>query len=442
MNRLSTKDRQRVSDALAECARETKSIDNPTELSDAAYNLLSKKLGDNPGLFKAACQVYNSCKSIHKLSEADDKTRGNSFSILDVQELSNRLAEDTAKNIRKAASAPAVFSAVPRRSGETVGSLSKTASSQTKNEKVTKLQLPADFDYKKYLRDAVNEMENLIHKYASALNTAEREAAQAFERFVTAFATEPRYVRKEASARLHANFNVLADELLQRFDEARPLHKIASEEYSTKYCGTPTIPSTGIYKQAMEAMLASEKLKQAEEFYHTAVATIADAAMDLSRKYMAIEKQAAAGTSMAVAATGGASAGAGGSLSKILFGDDATSQEAIKRKIYTTDLSNALMSHGTKRAFMHAVQNPTISKYAVHKIVSAFNKAMAQLPVNARLVPATANQQLIESLMIDALATGAVPSKADTEVIANLANTLGKLPTAQGIYEGNNPDVA
>lgn len=431
-----------MSEALAECARETKDIDNPAELSDAAYNLLSKKLGDNPGLFKAACQVYNSCKSIHKLSEADDKTRGNSFSILDVQELSSRLAQDSAKNIRKAASAPAVFSTVPGRRNSGAGNtLTKTASEKKQKIENSKVTLPDDFDYKNHLRDAVQDMESLIHKYSSALTKAERNANLAFERFVTAFATETKHVRKEAAARLHANFGVMADELIKQFDSVRPLHKLASAEYVGKYRGTPSLPSTGIYKLAMESMLASEELKQAEEAYHTAVSEVANEATSLTRKYLALSKSAGA-TGMAVAATGGASAGAGGAISRLLFGESPTSQESLRRKIYTTELSNELISLGSKRAFMHAVQNPTISKYALHKILSAYNKAIAQLPANARLVPATANQQLIESLMIDALATGSVPSKADAEVISTLANTLGKMQTSQGIYEGNNPDVA
>lgn len=439
MNKLSTKDRQRVSDALAECARETKNIDNPSELSDAAFNLLSKKLGDNPGLFKAACQVYNSCKSIHKLSEADDKTRGDSFSILNVQELSDRLAKSRATNLKKAASAPAVFTVVRNRAIQKAEKPLDKKASASKDTKTP--QEEVKLDCRRYLRDAVQDMENLINKYAAALKAAECRESASFDRFVTAFATEPRHIRKEAAARLHANFSELADELFTRFATVRPMQKLAAVEYKGKYRGTPSLPDTGLYKAAMEAMIATEDVRQAQEFYRTAVKSLAEDAMDLTRKYTGLDKQAA-GAGLATAVTGGASAGMGSTIAKTFFGEgDDISSEALRKKIYNTELTNALLSHGSKRAFMHAVQDPTISKYALHKIVTAFNKAIAKLPPNAKLVPATANQQLIESLMIDALATGSVPSKADTEVISTLADTLGKLQTNQGVYKGNNPDA-
>ena len=439
MNKLSTKDRQRVSDVLAECARETKDIDNPAELSDRAYSILSNKLGDNPGLFKAACQVYNSCKSIHKLSEADDNTRGNSFSILDVQELSSRLAKENDKSIRKAASAPAVFSTVPVARRSTEKAIRKVASAVDEAEDlIIKVKLPDNFDYKNHMREAVVGMEDLLTKSASMVTTAEREYHAALERFVTHFATVAKDIRKEAAARLQANFGELADNLIDTFNRLRPLQKLASAEYSDKYRGTPSIPEAPLYKVAMEAMIAADALEKAEEQNNTIVETVADAATDLSRKYMNVTKEAAAG--MSIAATGMAAGGGSGLVSK-LFGEGGNDDEAIRRKIYTTDLSNALLAHGTKRAFMSAVMNPSIAKYPLHKIVAAFNKAIANLPPNSRLVSPTANQKLVEGLMIENLATGSTPSKADVELYSNLATSLGKLKTAQGIYEGNNPDV-
>ena len=80
--------------------------------------------------------------------------------------------------------------------------------------------------------------------------------------------------------------------------------------------------------------------------------------------------------------------------------------------------------------------NDSLAKYPLSKLVPAYNKAVATLPPNTRLAPATANQALIESLMAKDLATGSVPSKADIELISALANTLGKYRVEDGIIQG------
>ena len=427
-NKLSNSDRQRVSDALTECARKTKDIDDPVKLADAAYSILSDKLGDRPGLFKAACQVYNSCKSIHKLSEASDDTRGNSFSILNVQDMSDRLQRDNANAIRKAASVPAKFTI--NKIEETTEQLVKTASADRTIEpelKLIKAPRLGISDAKRFIREELEDIESLLRKSASQLRNAEMEYADSFDMFVSAFATESTSVRKEAAARLYANFNTQADALIQEFGSVRPMQKLASESYNNKYVGTPSLPDTAVCRLAKIAMDNKVALDKQRSDYDTIVNELAEATINYSREYMAMHKRASeallAGTAL-------------GGLSKVL-GFEETKKDDIHDAVFTTDAMNRMLAHSYKRSFIRAATQKAIAKYSLDKIVPAFNRAVAKLPANTRMIPATANQQLIESLMIDELAKGSVPSGNDAEIIANLAESVGKLRTNKGMYEGN-----
>lgn len=431
MNKLSAMDRQRVTDALSECARKTRDIENNSELGESAYNILSKKLGDNPGLFKAACQVYNSCKSIHKLSEADDNSRGNSFSILNVQEMADRLAKDNQNKIRKAASAPATFT----RTVTPEGSLNKAASATATTAKsLTRIEMPkfSEREYKSFMRDELEDITAFLTKTASELNRAINKKDAALESFVSNYATETRAIRKDAAARLYANYKDKGLQLLEDFGKARPMSKVASEEYIHKYVGTPSIPNTQLYKTAHEAIKATGDLEKVVDDYITKVKSAATSVINIAKAYTANLRKKAAKFETEMDAS---------SLASILGLNDVDNKEKLKDEIYNTEFTNNLLAHSYQRAFMQSVRNEAISKYALHKITEAFNRAVAKMPPNTRLVPATANQQLIESLMIDELAKGNIPSKADTEVISNLASTLGKLDTDKGVYKGNQADA-
>jgi hypothetical protein len=109
----------------------------------------------------------------------------------------------------------------------------------------------------------------------------------------------------------------------------------------------------------------------------------------------------------------------------------------LKEKIYTAEFTNALLAHSHKRALMRALANPVIAKYGIPYAIKSYNRSIAKLPANQRQIPATANQSLIESMMIADLASGSVPSKADVEIIANLADTLGKMRSESGVLLGN-----
>lgn len=430
--KLSAIDRQRVSNALTKCAAATKDIESAAELSEKAYQLLAKELGDNPGLFKAACQVYNSCKSIHKLSEADDSTRGNSFAILNVHELTDRLESDKANAIRKAASAPAIFIKSPTSVSEKP--LEKAASApapkQSRANKLPSAEI-AKADYATFLTSELRDAEQLLYKSAGMVRRAERIYQDAIDAFVSAMATEPSAMRKQAAARLYANYGERIVEAFDKLAEKRPLSKVASADYRCKYKGTPSLPTGVVGNTAVKLIEAADMLEARTKMHDVILEKTASMVLDHCRSYYGLGKTAAAGDGLAglvVKST---------ALKQItdLFGDGDTDKDVAK-DIFNSEFVNNMIAHSHRRAFMRAALNDALSVYPLHKLVPAYNRAVATLPANTRLMPATANQALIESLMAKELATGSVPSKADAELISTLANTIGKLRVKDGLVEG------
>ena len=422
--KLSAVDRQRVSNALTKCAAATKDIEKNEELAEKAYQILSKELGDNPGLFKAACQVYNSCKSIHKLSAADDNTRGDSFSILNVQDMCGRLSEDKAKTIRKAASAPAVFGKIERPTSEEP--LQKAASA---TPRPTKFEVPEfdSVDYKSYMISELADAEAFVLKTASAVQRATNNRDALLDMFVAAMATENRQLRKDAASRLVANYGEKAEVLIRAFNNARPLQKMASDEYQNKFRGTPSLPNTRTVELAESLIKAETELRNAIGIHSIALEKTASMVIDHARTYMGMKKEAAAEKLLSTALKADIVRDFAEQL-----GIDELGKDKAAKDVFNNKFINRMIAHSHRRAFMRALQNPAIAKYPIDQALAAFNSTVGKLPLSQRNVPATAHQALIESQMMNALATGSVPSKADTEIITTLANTVGKL----------NPDVA
>ena len=424
--KLSAVDRQRVSNALTKCAAATKDIETNEELADKAYQILSKELGDNPGLFKAACQVYNSCKSIHKLSAADDNTRGNSFSILNVQDMSSRLTADRAKTIRKAASAPAMFSKVSKPSN--FEPIRKAANADNRCATNTQFEVPAfdSHDYRHFLIGELEDAEAFILKTASAVQRTSARRDALLESFTAALATEPRELRKDAAARLVANYGEEADKIIKAFGNARPLQKLATADYHNKFKGTPSLQKSRATELATELIEAERELRKAAIMHSVALEKTANMVIDHAKQYMLI-KSAAVGDKLL-----------GTALKADIIRDFAEQvgieemdKDKMAKEVINNRFINRMIAHSHRRAFMRALQNPAIAKYPIDQALAAFNATIPKLPISQRNMPATAHQSLIESQMMNALATGSVPSKADTEVITTLANTIGKL----------NPDV-
>ena len=176
LKKLSFTDRQRVTEALTKCAAETKDIEQADQLAEKAYAVFAKELGDNPGLFKAACQVYNSCKSIHKLDSATDETRGNSFAILNVPELTERLGKDNLIAMRKVASAPFSFTriAIPK---PHENKLAKAAS-ETKKPKPEAPEFSKQ-QYRDFLLSDLAATEECLIKYAAEKNRTDNAKCDA-----------------------------------------------------------------------------------------------------------------------------------------------------------------------------------------------------------------------------------------------------------------------
>jgi hypothetical protein len=422
--KLSAVDRQRVSNALTKCAAATKDIESNKELADKAYQILSKELGDNPGLFKAACQVYNSCKSIHKLAAANDDNRGNSFSILNVQDMSSRLNAEKVARIRKAASAPVVFGKVER--PENTAPMQKAASA---NKAVkAEFEVPAFdvADYRQYVISELQDAENFVLKTASAVQRASDLRDGLLERFISAMATESKELRKDAAARLVANYGEDAEKLISAFGAARPLQKLASADYRNKFKGTPSLQHGRTSELATQLIEAEKSLRDAIYTHSIALEKTAGMVMDHARAYMGIKKAAAADKLITTALKADIIKDFAENI-----GIDELDKNKVAKDVIDNKFINRMIAHSHRRAFMRALQNPAIAKYPLDKALAAFNATIPKLPISQRNVPATAHQSLIESQMMNALATGSVPSKADTEIITTLANTIGKL----------NPDV-
>ena len=423
--KLSAVDRQRVSNALTKCAAATKDIETNEELADKAYQILSKELGDNPGLFKAACQVYNSCKSIHKLSAADDNTRGNSFSILNVQDMSSRLTADKAKTIRKAASAPAMFSKVVKPvEGEV---LQKVASVQECKVDTATPKVDNN-DYRQFLIAELEDTEAFLYKSATAVRNASRRFESALDSFISALATEPREIRKEAAARLYANYGEPAAVLLDCFSKKRPLQKLAAADYKGKFKGTPHLPGSGLFKRAQAALEAKQELDARTKLHSEVLASSANMVLDHCRSYYGLGKKAAGLAELVVKTE------ALKDLASFFGGGEEDMDYA--KKVFNSQFINNMLAHSHRRSFMRAAMNDALAKYPLSELVPAYNKAIATLPANTRLLPATANQSLIESIMMKDLATGSTPSKADIELISTLANTVGKYRVQDGQIAG------
>lgn len=430
--KLSNSERDRVSAILTKCAQETKHIENSAELGDAVFSILSKELGDNPGLFKAACQTYNSCKSIYKLEAADDNTRGNSFSILDVQDMMARLNAKKSVDLRKAASAPAVF-----KKAETVKPMKKVASAATPIKDTTKKMSMNGIDERTvrgFIKQELDDLDCVLHKTASAVRVANAVLESAVGELSHDLIAMGESDRIKHLSKIAANFGDYGKTLLAIFEENNPRYAVSSKQGFVKYKGTPALGSEAIYKKASAAVDSMKNAETAEAFKQFALLKGADALKSYAKIYgKGIDKRADAGGVIGTTIKADAAKDIADMLS--LRSEDA---KKIINDIYNAEYMNELIGHSYGRAFMNAAMDESIAKYPLDKLVSAFNAAVAKLPVNTRMTPATMHQSLINSLMINALATGSAPSKADTDTIEALQTAYSRLNMDRGYVEDNN----
>ena len=422
LKRLSSTDRQRVADALTKCAAETRDIENPTELANKAYEVFSKELGDKPGLFKAACQVYNSCKSIHKLDTATDSDRGNSFAILNVPEMSSRLANANRIAMQKAASQPALFTKVVHT--PVVEPKLEKAASEKKDIRPAAPEFTRD-SYYKFLCSDLEETERMLLKAANACRSTSEAVEEAEELFTASMSTVPGSVRKEACARLYATYGEDFSKLVDLFNTKRPMQKLASSDYKNKYKGTPRLTEPEIVAAAEDLMKLGKKASEDNQVYDYMLEESLNTVKDHIKFYKNLSKTAADGKGDTFS-TAVVKAKALSDIGE-LIGDSRVDADAVDRKIYTTKLINAIVGHAAQRAVIKAVQNNAIAKYPLPEIVDAANRAFAQMPLQLRQMPATANQALFESMLMKELATRSTPSKADIQSISELTKSFGGL---------------
>lgn len=422
--KLAQADINRVSDVLTDCAQATKNIDNKEELQNAVFGILSNKLGDNPGLFKAACQVYNSCKSIHRLSSADDNTRGNSFAILDVPSMVAKLKESK-ETMRKAASAPVARFSTVRTAPATKPLVKKASAADAAPVKTSRITKTAsDTEVRNFINNEISEYSALVAATSNRLSEARirKEASyQLFDREASLMCSDE---LTDAFARVKAVYGDRGERLIKSFNDNHPDKVIRKSAYANKYKGTPTLSNAAIFKRASEALASDAELTKAEALN---TITTANAVAALKSYTKALEKKAGAGLSALI----------GADAAKDMLGVKDKDDKKLLKKIYNPEYLNEILGHSYGRAFMRLVADPTISKYPLNEIVKAYNSAIAKLPANTRMVPATAHQALINSQVINALTTGSVPSKADTDTIESLLTAYNRLRIADGLIEGN-----
>lgn len=427
IEQLSSADQKRVSDALAKCAAATKDIEDPKQLSDAAYGIFSSALGDNPGLFKVACRVYNSCKSIHKLASASDDTRGNSFTLLDPNQLSARLAQDRQTSLIKAASAPASFGKIQRQAAVSVKPMQKAASAVVDSVASVAPMFTSKAEVRTAVVDELNEWDVLIKNASADVSASRRAFADSLDKFIAVLGSTPDSLRKRAAAQLYANYGAAVTEAFSRFNSARPMSKIASADYVGKFRGTPQIDNVDIATATKNLLSSNDRLLRSEQLLNKVAS---DATVSIREMFDGLKKSAGiADTAVKTAVTADL-------LSDIpsFLGYGHTSKDT-QEAINNTEIENAVLAASSKRAFIKAVQDPVIASYPLPDVVTAFNIALKRIPPSARRLPATRNQALINAEMVAALAEGNTPSKADREhLLTAMRNYDRNAPT--GIMEG------
>jgi tetratricopeptide (TPR) repeat protein len=405
---LSSTDQKRVSDALAKCAAATKSIDDPQQLEDAAYNIFKESLGDNPRLIKVASRVYNSCKNIHKLASADDSTRDRSFGLLNPEKMAQRAVADGRIALCKKASAPATFG-VLEPVKPTVNAGMQKAASATVTTKIQGIvpEVMSGAAKKEAVVRTLQDWEDLVKEASGELTIARNNFTDALEVFVATMCSMPTHLRKSAAAKVYANYGKFAESALAHFNEARPMYKMASSDYVGKYRGTPIIDDADVARATDNLYRANEKYLAKKAYLDRAVLECFTAIKDL---FSGMQKSASISDAVI---TSGIVSDLGKGVPSFLGYD--YSDDYAKGQLANIEIENAILAAGSRRAFVKALTDDAIASYPLPKIIEAFNKAYSKLPPSVRRMPATRSQALINAEMIASLAEDNTPSKADRE---------------------------
>ena len=426
MKQLSDKDRKKVMDVLAKCAAKTKDITDAQELNDSVYDILHKEFPNQPQLIKRACQAYNSAKSLHKLSTATDNNRGDDFSILDPNAMYDRAKkEGTTASFRKAASALGIKSAVFSKDAQKP--MSKAASANPVSRRPMGVEeTPVEmsqFQINHWNNENIKGFEQCILKCASNGNRAARDFEMSKAQFIRKMASTTSAMRKEAAELLHAYYGETGDAMINAFNEAEPLKKVASYNKS-KYKGSVSLPNSDLYKSASEFVGANDRLKRAADMSMLAI----DLTIPCLKEIMDSRKMTKEAALPSYAAVTGTALGISTAKNiPELVGLDDPDENKTRRKIYTTELINRIKEHSIRRAFMDMLLDPSIQKYPLDKILNAYNMSLKETPINMRGTPDTANLGLIKARTLALLSRGGVPSAGDADTIMNIQKVYGRI---------------
>jgi hypothetical protein len=426
MKQLSAKDRKKAMDVLAECATATKGITDKEELHKAASEIFGKAFSGKPEMMKRACQAYNSAKSIYMLSSANDDTRGNDYALLDPEKMYKEAKDmSVTESLRKAASAvglaPVKFTSNPGKA------LAKVASATQKKEAPAHPQVDSidltDTQVKGAIKEHLDGFEGCILKYASAGNKLAREFEAAKSVFIRKMASESSDSRKRAAEILCAHFGDVGSALVDEFNVAEPLKKIAHYN-KNKYKGSVALPNTDLYKTASGLVKANENLKEHTDKTMLLIDMTLDYVRDVSRSGR-MSKSAAALTPVSLLGTQIGTEMLKGTPELLDLDDPDETQ--LRKAIYTTEFKNRLKEHALRRAFMDMLLDPSVQKYPLDKILNAYNMSLKEVPLNLRDLPSTANLGLLKSRTLALLGRGGVPSAGDADTIMNIQKTFGRI---------------
>ncbi len=429
IEQLSSIDQKRVADALAKCASATKDIEDSEQLQSAAYSIFKEALGDSPGLFKVACRVYNSCKSIHKLSAAGDDDRGNSFAILDANSLTNRLKNDNNIALFKRASVPATFGVLSK-AEPTHGHMQKAASAGVDKVSGIVAEKLDGATKRNALNQVISDWEELVKEASAELSESQRTNNRCVADFVYSLSAIPANLCKSAAAEAYANYGGLISEAIDKFNSSKPMYKIASCDYVGKFKGTPVITDKELARSADNLCKSHANLLTKKAYMDRIVVECTAAIKDL---FNGIRKSAASDGLAGKALTAAIGADVVSGIPELL-GYDYTEDKA-RSALADTKIENAIIAAGSRRAFMKSLHNDTIASYPLPEIIKAFNMAYSKLPPSVRRMPATRSQALIDAEMITALAEGNTPSKADREHLLSIMKQFD-YKTPVGLAEG------
>lgn len=418
MARLSDYDRRRGEQALKSCIEQTNHITDTAQLNKTASDILIKELGDNPELLRRACETYNHTKSLYKLSHSDDNTRGDSFAILDTPTIYEQAVDRLRTNtLLKSASAVSRFKPVFKKE-EQPAQIKKVAAAPVQKQASAPADTRPNWQLRAELDSELRRWGDLLIKLASKEENAGTRLARAMDQYQSVMTVQPAAFRKEAAAMISAVHGVFGDELIQRFNTARPMFKVASYT-RLPHKGSVKAPRHEVYEHAALVKQANDSVLHATAIKQQALRDVLGClkSMDMTT----LRKDAAAGGLIA----GSMLLNTIGNQMPEAFGVRDGDTDKLRESLNSEQLRNNLRELETKRTFYDMLEDSYIASFPLPDIVKAYNASLQSLPVTEQQRPGM-NKQLLISRMTERLGRGNVPSAADEEKILRATEALSK----------------